>query len=204
MKINKKIILIFVLTLVVIVGVLFIKYFYEKDIKNKDDLLMIQNYLNSKYNMNLKIKEYNYYDNGDLGINAGKHYTFTFEPIENFEINAKLDYYLLEKENLNHLILNITNIDIASKLKNYVEENSNLKCKVTECRKVEVENDDDYYYFRVELDNEFIYWIMGEIYDLENLENVSGLSISTSLIEKYELQNNDKIDFKSLLNYIKK
>ena len=56
MKINKKIILIFVLILVVIVGVLFIKYFYEKDIKNKDDLLMVQNYLNSKYNMNLKIK----------------------------------------------------------------------------------------------------------------------------------------------------
>lgn len=42
---------------------------------------MVEEYLNDKYNMELKLKDYDYYDNGDLGINAGKHYTFNFKQI---------------------------------------------------------------------------------------------------------------------------
>ena len=53
MKINKKIIFIFVFIVVLIIGMELIKYFYESI--NKDDLSMVEDYLNNKYNMNLKI-----------------------------------------------------------------------------------------------------------------------------------------------------
>ena len=200
MKINKKLILIFVLIGILIVLLLLMRYFYRNDNENKDNLFMVSDYLNSKYNMDLKIKDYEYYDNGDWGINAGKHYIFVFEPINGFELNARLDYLPIEKESLDHLILNITNIEKASELKKYVEENSNLKCKVVECRKVEKENNSNYYYFKVELDNDSNYWIIGKIYNQENFEDVDGISISSSLEERYNLSNIDNVSFQSLLN----
>ena len=202
MKINKKIIVIVVFIIIFILGLLLVKYFYGNS--NKDDLVMVEDYLNSKYNMNLKIKDYDYYDNGDIGIMAGEHYIFTFKSIDGFDLNARLDYMSLEKKNLNHLILNITDTEKANKLKKYVEENCNLKCKVTECRKIEEENNNDYYNFKVELDNNSNYWIMGKIYDdfLENSESVNEVSTSTSLEKKYNLSSNHE-NFQNLLNDIK-
>ena len=53
---------------------------------------------------------------------AGKHYTFMFESIDGFELNAKLDYFPLQKENLDYLSLNITNIEKSSELKNMLKK----------------------------------------------------------------------------------
>lgn len=203
---NKKIIIgISVIILVVLLSL--VTYFYQNEREdidiNKESLSMVEEYLNNKYNMELKLKDYDYYDHGDLGINAGEHYIFNFKPIEGLELYANLDYISLEKENLNYLRLNITDIDKANKLRKYIEENGGLNCKVTEYRLVEHESYGKYYCFRIELDNNSNDWIMGNIYVEENLENAKELNISNSLREKINLKNDNDISLIKILNIIK-
>ena len=202
MKINKKILLIIILIVILTVGLLIgkniIKHF--KGNINKEDLQSVEKYLSEKYNMKLKIKDYNYYDNGELGINAGLHYTFKFKEIEGFELNAKLDYQKLEKNNLEGLRLNITNIDKAKELKEYVKKNCKLKFKIIECRKVEREDGNNCYYFSIEIDNNSNYEISGELQENQNIESASNIQVSTDLSKKYNVPNNENINFQILLN----
>ena len=202
MKKNKKILLILLLIVILIIGI-FIGKLIIRHLKgeiNKEDLSRVEEYLSKKYNMKLKIKDYNYYDNGELGINAGLHYTFKFKEIEGFELNAKLDYQKLEKNNLESLRLNITNIDKAKELKEYVEKNCKLKFKITECRKVESEEDKDYYYFSIEIDNNSNYRISGKLPENQDIESARDIGVSTNLSEKYNIPNSENINFKILLN----
>ena len=202
MKINKKILLIIILIIILTVGLLIGKIIirhFKGDI-NKEDLLSVEKYLSEKYNMQLKIKDYKYYDNGSLGINSGVHYTFKFKEIDGFEMNAKLDYIKLEKNNLEELRLNITNIDKAKELKEYVEKNCKLKSKIAECRKVEKEDGNDYYYFSIEIDNNSNYKISGELQENQNIESASHIGVSTALSKKYNVPNNENINFQILLN----
>ena len=200
MKINKEILLIIILIVILTVGLLIgkniIRHF--KGNISKKDLQSVEKYLSEKYNMQLKIKDYNYYDNGPLGINAGLHYTFKFKEIDGFEMNAKLDYLKLEKNNLKGLQLNITNIDKAKELKNYVEKNCKLKFKINECRKVEREDDNDYY-FSIEIDNNSNYKISGELQENQNIESATNIQVSTELSKKYNVPNNENINFQILL-----
>ncbi|MBQ9659123.1 MAG: hypothetical protein IJV31_10245 [Clostridia bacterium] len=199
MKVNKKIFISVFIVIVVLLIFIVIK-FNTNDLNNKEDISMVEQYLNDKYNINLRIEDYDYYDNGNLGINAGKHYVFNFKSIQEFELHAKLDYMTLEKENLKYLILNITNIEKAKELKKYIEENSGLKCKVTEYRIIESEN--NYYVFRVELENNSNYWIMGSIYN--TIENSKDIIISSSLKQRYNLEDMENMQFNLLLNKIRK
>ena len=198
MKVNKKIFISVFMVIALLLIFIVIK-FNTNDLNNKEDISMVEQYLNDKYNMNLRIEDYDYYDNGDLGINAGKHYVFKFKSIQGFELHANLDYMTLEKENLKYLRLNITNIEKANELKKYIEENSGLSCKVTECRLIESEN--NYYMFRVELDNNTNYWIRGSIYN--TIENSKYISISSSLNQRYNLGNLENMQFDLFINIIK-
>ena len=158
---------------------------------------MVEKYLSSKYNMNLEIIGCNYLDNGDIGIYAGKHYKFFFKPIDEFELNANLDYFQLNEENLVNIELNITNINKAKELVQYVEKNSELKCKVTECRVIK--NDDNYYYlFSIKLDNNSNYRIGGKFNN--TLDDVKEIYISESLKQDYNLEY---FKLKTMLNNIK-
>lgn len=200
MKINKKITIVIIIIILVALLISIFKHFYQN--VDKESLLMVEEYLNNKYNMHLKIKGYSYYDNGDLGIKAGKHYTFKFKSIEGFKLYAKLDYMKLDKEILNYLILNITDIDKAKELKKYIKENSDVNCKVTECRLVESENYGKYYLFRVELDNNSNDWIMGDIYE-EDFGDAKNLGMSDVLQEKINLKNIEDISLIEALKIIK-
>lgn len=200
MKINKKITIAIIIIILVALLISIFKHFYQN--VDKESLLMVEEYLNNKYNMHLKIKGYSYYDNGDLGIKAGKHYTFKFKSIEGFKLYAKLDYMKLDKEILNYLILNITDIDKAKELKKYIKENSDVNCKVTECRLVESENYGKYYLFRVELDNNSNDWIMGDIYE-EDFGDAKNLGMSDVLQEKINLKNIEDISLIEALKIIK-
>lgn len=199
MKVNRKKCILLIIFIVTALLIFIAIKFNTKDSNNKEEISMVEKYLSDKYNMPLKTEDFYYYDNGDLGINAGKHYEFKFKPIQGFELYAYLDFITLKEENLKHIDLNITNIEKANELKKYVEKNSGLSCKVTECRAVESKN--NYYVFRVELENDNNYWISGNIYN--TIEDAKGICPSTSLSQKLNLENAENIQFNSLLNQIK-
>ena len=197
MKVNKKICVLLIIFIIIALLIFIVIKFNKNSLSNNEDLSMVEQYLNDKYNMNLKIENYDYYDNGDLGINAGKHYVFKFKSVQGFDFYANLDYMTLEKENLKYLRLNITNLEKANELKKYIED-SGLSCKVTECRLIESENN---YSFRIELNNDSSYWIMGSIYNTIN--NAKDLSVSSSLMQKYNLEDTTNMELSLLLNNIK-
>ncbi len=199
MKVNKKISILLIIFIIIALLIFIVIKINKNSLSNNEDLSMVEQYLNDKYNMNLKIENYDYYDNGDLGINAGKHYVFKFKSVQGFDVYANLDYMPLEKENLKYLRLNITNLEKANELKKYIEENSGLSCKVTECRLIESEN--NYYTFKVELDSNTNYWIMGSIYN--TTDNVENISVSNSLNKKYNLKDMENSQLNLLLNKIK-
>ena len=210
MKFDKRIAIPIIILLIIILILLgFICLKPNKPVNNnkpdtndlsKEKLNMVEEYLSNKYNMDIKMKDYNYYDNGNEGINAGQHYEFYFEPIQDFELHANLDYLDLKKENLKHITLNITDIDRAKELKENIEDKIYLKTNIKEYRLVE-SNDNKYYSFKIELNDNKDYWVMGEIE--EDISKARIISISSSLKEKYKIEDTDNLTLNEVLNKIK-
>ena len=210
MKFDKKIaipIIILIIIILILFGFICLKP--NKHVNNKkpdtnelskEKLNMVEEYLSNKYNMDIKMKDYNYYDNGNEGINAGKHYEFYFEPIQDFELHANLDYLDLKKENLKHITLNITDINKAKELKENIEDKIYLKTNIKEYRLVE-SNDNNYYLFKIKLNDNKDYWIMGEIE--EDISKARIISISSSLKEKYKIEDTGNLTLNEVLNKIK-
>ena len=179
----------------------------NKPVYTKATLADVEEYLSSKYNMNLKISNYDKNDNENLGVVTGIRHTFTFEDIDGFELNAKLDHFELYKENLKYIILNITNTNKALELKNYVEERCLKNCKVNVCRKLptsededNTNNENDEYTFVILLDYNNNYIISGNF--IGKIENTKKLSVSNDLRSDYNLTNIGNISFDELLKKI--
>ena len=148
-----------------------------------EDIKMLEDYLTENYQKPFKVVDYYYYDNGDLGINAGKHYSFEFEPIDGLEISGSLDFYGLSLENMNWFHLNITNIDKANELKSYVEANTNLVCKMKEFREIKAKP--DYYdYFSFTVGNYDSYSVSGRLYLEDTIDRAKELELSKELTNK--------------------
>lgn len=60
----------------------------------------------------------------------GASTTFTFKPINGFEMFAVLRYFELSPENLNKISLNIIDPDKALEIQKYIEKKINRKCEV--------------------------------------------------------------------------
>lgn len=198
MKSIKKYILFFLLIIIFIIVIMAIRKFM---LYSNNELVMVQKYLNDKYNMNLKIKDYDYYANGSIGINSGKHYTFKFEKIDGFALNAKLDYVELNKNNLDLIVLNITNVKKAKELRNYLREKG-LNYKITDYRIIENSNEGNYYYINIESNYNSDYSVSLHLAEGQSFKNAYYVNVSSSLKEKYNLEENNNIDFLDLLDKI--
>lgn len=170
---------------------------------NDFELKMVEKYLNNKYNLNLKIKNYEY-EYFDIGDNGGSHYYFYFEPIENIKLRAFLNYCPLKSENLKHIILNVTNIDLAKEFGKYIEKNTRLPYEITELRLIEGDNKEDYYYFRVLLNKNENYWISGTMKQEENFEETENMQLSDNILYILELKKSTEDNLKDILEKINK
>lgn len=206
---RKKVI--FILLIIIIIGLIYFCskhiYFFNDNYTEVNDfeLKMVEKYLNNKYNLNLKIKNYEY-EYFDIGSNGGSHYYFYFEPIENIKLRAVLNYCPLKSENLKRIMLNVTNIDLAKEFEEYIEKNTGLSCEITELRLIEGDNKEDYYYFRVLLNKNENYWISGIIKQEENFEETGNMQLSDNILYILELKKSteDNLNLKDILEKINK
>ena len=171
---------------------------HDQQIDNSD-LEMLERYLTNKYNKTFKVKDYSFIDNGDLGFYAGKHYSFTFAPIDGLDVLAYLDYFDLTEEYLEYLNLNITNIDRANELKSYVETNFELTCNIKEFQ----ESTDNYGYFQISFGNNDIYSISGKIYDGEEIESAIIIKLSDALKNKISIEVNNQTTISDIIQAYK-
>ena len=166
----------------------------------RTDLEMLERYLSKKYKKAYKIKEYSFYDNGDIGINAGLHYTFIFDTIDDLNVTGNLDYYELNEENLERVELNITNVDKANKLKKYVEKKSGLSCDIKQFKEEEEKCD----YFYITLGNYENYSIKGKIDNGKKVEDARDLEVSADLKNLIEIEVNEQTTILNILEIVKR
>lgn len=152
-------------------------------ISNKE-INMVEKSLKEKYNLNLTMTNCEYKDYGDLGYMAGEHYTFYFEDLDGFEMKATLDYNHLNKENLDKIVLNITNIEKAKELKTFIENNTGMECKILEYREL---NGREGYGFKLQLANNANYNIHGSLSGEYKMEDAQDLFVSPTLRDAFSI-----------------
>lgn len=181
-------------------------YFFDDKYETVSDLelRMVEKYLNNRYNLKLKIIDYNYVY-FDKGFNGGSHYYFDFKPIGDIEIKATLNYEPLKNENLKDIMLNVTNIDLAKNFQKYIEEKTNLFCKLKEYRLVENEDKENYYSFRILLNKDINCWIDGTINeDDEEYQRIISFSVSDKILNIVNLDDVRTNTFEDVLQRINK